>query len=378
MKPLFQNREKLDSFRSELDRSAIRTESADELTRRNLISRLRKEYATRHPRRISRILVPGVAALLILGMGFLGYQKIPWSDAPAQITEKADSSTRPLREMRGLISSIPLHGPVRVPVAAGAKVVLNDQSTLWMPAETTVSFLSDSGDLNLTAGRMLASFNKRNVPTKIHTASCVIEVLGTVFSLRVSDDETELRLFEGRIALLAGGVREIVDAGWYVRVKNNGINARRPLDASDVISALLIPEQTYALSGPKLPELSLPATDTADENPAVEKPATAPAENAQKKPRQLRPRKHGGGIADAPPKVIQAPPEDDMTVESMDAPTATHDTQKPTIPAAEQLLEDACTNLKNGNHAAGKAKIRDYLQQHPRDRYWKHVHSIFE
>jgi len=378
MKPLFQNREKLDSFRSELDRSAIRTESADELTRRNLISRLRKEYATRHPRRISRIFVPGMAALLILGLGVLGYLKIPQSDAPIQVTRNTYHPPVSQEEMNGLISSIPLHRSLRVSAAGGAKVVLNDLSTLWMPAETTVSFLSDSGDLNMTAGGMLASFNKRSAPTKIHTTSCVIEVLGTVFSLRVSEDETELRLFEGRIALLAGSVREIVNAGWYVRVKNNGINARRRLDASDVISALLIPEKTYALPGPKLPELSLPATDTVNENPAVEKPITATDMDSRKKPKSTRPRKRGGSIADTPSNEIQVPPVDDMTVESKNTPTAAPNAPIPTIPAAEQLLEDACTHLKNGNHTAGKAKIREYLQQHPRDRYWKHVHSVFE
>ncbi len=378
MKPLFQNRKKWDSFRRELDHCAIRTESADELTRRNLVSRLRKDNAGRHPRRISRILVPGVAALLILGLGFLGYRKIPWSDAPIQVTANTNHPPHLLGEMSGLVSSIPLHRPVRVPTAGGAKVVLNDQSTLWMPAETTVSFLSDAGDLNLTSGGVLASFNKRSAPTKIHTASCVIEVLGTIFSLQVTADETELRLFEGRIALLAGSVREIVDAGWYIRVKNNIIDTRRPLDASDVISALLIPEKTYALPGPKLPELSLPATDTVNGNPAVEKPTTAPAMDSRKKPRSTRPRKRGGGIADTPPKEILVPPEDDMTVESKNPPTVAPNTQMPTIPAAEQLLEDACTHLKNGNHAAGKAKIREYLQQHPRDRYWKHVHSVFE
>ena len=378
---LFQNQQKITGIQEALNAATNRPEVTDEFGKRKLIASLQNPASTGLSRRLP-LWIP-VAAGLILVLGVLFALRLFSFSPPSSPKDISAHRTAPAPLpliMRGLVKSLPLHENLEVDSEHGAKFVMTDDSTLWVDSNTRMTFNTDAGDLNMDHGRLLARFNKRITPTRIQTADGTIHIVGTVFTVSVGDFGTEVRLFEGNIILQIHGKKESIPTHSYIRFQNGTVTQRRALDASDVISALLIPEKTFHFSGPKVPSLSIPkppAPETAAAGNANTAPAKVETKRVARRSVPAALQNPPANTADSDSAAYQLPPEDDMQVEHQAAPPKST-AVAPTVPTAEQLLEDACDSLKNGHHEQGKAKIRDYLKEHPDDRYWEHVHSIFE
>ncbi|MBN2714756.1 MAG: FecR domain-containing protein [Deltaproteobacteria bacterium] len=375
---LFQNQEKVAGVQNALEEASVRPASTDESAKRNLIAQLHNANAPASHSQNPIWILASIAAVLVLGAGITIYFKGHAVSSPEHQEARPETVSNVNLKLSGLVRTLPIDRDIVVPSTVGAKFVMSDQSTIWADSETQLMFLSRVGDLNLKSGRLLARFNKRRTPARIVTPNGTIQIIGTVFSVTVKPEYTEVRLFKGEIALLLNGKPITVTRGTYVRATNKTIDTQRPLDTSDVISALLIPEKTFRLSGPPVPELQISEPAPVNATPK-DKVSLTPNRPSPKNISRLHPAPQlpSPVARDTAESSFQLPPEDDMQIEQQVAQKQP-DSDAATSPPAEQLLQDACDSLKRGDHEKGKAKIRDYLEAHPKDRYWEHVHTIFE
>ncbi|MBN2341415.1 MAG: FecR domain-containing protein [Deltaproteobacteria bacterium] len=373
-KRIFRNQYMLNALKTELHQQSAVSDAQLELNKRKLAAVVQHDDRSWRHHRILWAALAASAAFILIGVATFIYlnwtHPLPPALTPRDITHSVN--TAPL-EMQGLVSIPPLYQDIEVPVHTGAKFIMADDSTIWTAEESRLRLQSSLGELHLASGRILATYSKRAEHTSIRTPNGTIEILGTTFAITASASSLEVRLFEGKIALHLKGEVHNITQGTYIRVEGNQLVEQRIIDRSDIISALLVTEKTFHLPGPKVPELSVPQPRAA----IIPMPKKKTEKKEKHRPSQKKNR--DSTTAETPDSStidVVSPEPDDMVVEIAEPGPTKQNTEA--MSEAERLLEDACRNMKNGNHAQGKEQIREYLKLHPKDRFWQHVNSIFE
>lgn len=379
-KRIFTDEKKLNALKMHLDQTAVRSEAIDHFNHQKLLRQLNSPLSPkRTPWRLSLVAVAIVG--LIISAGVYISQKVYNPSAPTILKASHPTIAQTTNAVKGFIpisSKSPLlnqNTPINVSATDGAKFLFAEQTTLWSSPNTELRLLSHQGDIFLNDGKLLAKYSKQKKKLTIKTAHGTIYILGTIFSVEATAQKLQIRLFEGRIEVVSPSQREIIPPGTYLLVENGRIVAKRPLDRADVISALLIAEKTYYLEGPKVPTLTLLPEISNIESSTPDAPTGRKKQRPRKsqKTTLLKANKNPILPKTSPPS-FESPEPDEMLIEHSDStPLVQQET-----PEAERILEDACTLMRNGKHQEGKEELKQYLKQHPKDRYWEHVNSILE
>lgn len=304
--------------------------------------------------------------------------------------------------------------PVRVPEGAGAKLVLEDGTALWLGSGSELTVLDEAvSAVRLGSGRLLASVAQRpeGAPFRVITTLAEVTVHGTVFSVAADRGQSRVRLHEGEISLSCGPEVIDVQPGHEVEVTEIGEVALRPIDAAGALADLLLAEKTSALAGPVAPEIRLPSeeVEAAAESPV---PAEVPAElELVQPPERVAPapaRQTPPPAAEAeapeppaeptPPDALADPELAAIEVESRPAPSVIEqmrelmgdgryadairlaDAYLATDPrgqhADDALYLRAHCQARTGDLKGGRQSLMDYLTRFPEGRYWDRVRDI--
>ncbi|MBW2277820.1 MAG: FecR domain-containing protein [Deltaproteobacteria bacterium] len=310
--------------------------------------------------------------------------------------------------------------PVRVPIGGGAKLLLQDGSTLWLGSGAELVALDeDVAAVRLDSGRLLASVARRPdaSPFRVVTGRTRITVHGTVFSVASGDDRARVRLHEGEISLSVGDEVIDVQPGHQLEVTRAGEVSLQPIDAAGVLTDLLIAERTSGLAGPVPPEIRSLASEIVMDvevvalDPSAPEPAAPEIEIAPpSKPRpapvrpQRAPSRPVGVVEEAPapeaqePEAVVDPALAAIEVESAPAPSVIDQlrelTKQGRYADAIQLADTYLAEHPRGEHAddvlylrahcqartgdlhGGRQSLKDYLTRFPEGRYWDRVRDI--
>jgi ferric-dicitrate binding protein FerR (iron transport regulator) len=275
--------------------------------------------------------------------------------------------------------------PVRVPIGSGAKIVLEDGTTLWLGSGSELAAVDeDVSAVRLDSGRLLASVARRPVgsPFEVATGRARVTVHGTVFSVASDEDQARVRLHEGEISLSVG--EEVIDVqpGHQVELAEGGELSLQPIDAAGVLTDLLIAERTSGLAGPVPPELRSLAGElmmevdvAALEPPASasppESPPTAPDAEGEEPPERRfvpvrTPRAPTRPKAEAEQPAPDEPPDPAAPAELVDPALAAIEVHAAPAPSVIDQLRE----LVDQDRYADAIRLADgYLAEHPRGRY---------
>jgi hypothetical protein len=114
---------------------------------------------------------------------------------------------------------------VRTAAESRSEIKLNDGSVIRLKANTTVTVLSDS--LQVQVGECYLNLRPRQKPFRVITPAVVAEILGTQFDVRVdSFGKTRIRVFSGLVAVKANGDARnrqlVLQAGMLTEVAQRG------------------------------------------------------------------------------------------------------------------------------------------------------------
>jgi hypothetical protein len=312
--------------------------------------------------------------------------------------------------------------PVRVPVGSGAKIVLEDGSTLWLDSGAVLSAVDEEvSAVRLEAGRLLASVARRPAGSafRVVTAQARVTVHGTVFSVASGDGRARVRLHEGEVSLDVDDEVIDVQPGHQVEVTGAGVVSLQPIDAAGVLTDLLIAERTADLAGPVPPEIrslageivmdvEVVAIETPTPEPLVEEAEAAPP--PEPRPAPVRPQRQpstptGEVEEQDEPETGEPPPFVDpelnrIQVESAPAPPPSvidrmreltgEERYADAIELADAYLAEhprgvhaddvlylrAHCQARTGDLRGGRQSLKDYLTRFPEGRYWDRVRDI--
>jgi hypothetical protein len=382
-----------------------------EFERRRLVARVASNLDAEQSRVRSRGLWIGLAAAGAAAAAVLIVLSLGSDDPPGGAESISLSGLWRVRAGDALARGAPVH----VPADAGAKVVLDDGTSLWLGggAELRVGD-DDIATVRLLSGRLLASVAPRRelAPFRVITALAEITVHGTVFSISADAGRSRLRLHEGGVSLSFGEETIDVQPGHEVAVDEKGAIALRPIDSAGALADLLIAEKTADLAGPAVPELAAPRAEAgAEVEPLVEPPTTAPTEPPAEPDAPLPRVSSATPRKPATPPPAAADPEPDPPTAALEDPELAAIEVEP-APALDVLttlralmdrgafadaIETAdayLTEHPGGEHAddvlylrahcqaragdltGGRQSLKDYLTRFPEGRYWDRVRDI--
>ncbi len=136
--------------------------------------------------------------------------------------------------------------PIRVPDGSEARIVLQDNSTLWLGPRTEIAVQDEQrAKVRLVRGRLLARVTKKNLPEslRVFTPHATVIVHGTTFSVRAEPERTLIRLHEGKIRLAIGARTFDVRPGTEAEVTADGELATRPIDPGGALADLMVVEK---------------------------------------------------------------------------------------------------------------------------------------
>ena len=358
-------------LREELYRNLEMSRARTEMERRRLIARLvSEETASRRPKPVKRIAAFGIGLAAAAAVAFVLFSL--WG-APEnrQIEISGLWSVRPG-------DAVYKGRRVRVPAGSGAKLLLQDSTTLWAAGPTIISSSpGDTDSFTLESGRVLFSVAKHEIskPFTVRTIHGEVIVRGTVFSVDVDDDRMEVRLHEGRVEIGGASERVSLSPGHEVKVSRGSATAARPIDPVDVLEDLLLTESTSELAGPRVPALAL--------SPVMGFEARGPAVRAIVAPVAPLRREASDGLdleeKRRPPKKRDSGPGAAKGEEPAAAALADPELAGIEVVAgdeSEALLIEACDQVSRGNHTSGRRLLEEYLASSPDGRYWQRVKEI--
>jgi len=365
----------LDLLRRELYADLELSASRLELERRRLVVNLGTQPskgAARRPRRIAAVAAAGVAAIaasLLLVFAAGG----PGEDEPVVVSG--------LWRV-GPDDAVARGRPVTVPAAGGAKIVLEDGTTLWLAGSSTFVGATRAGrGFDLIAGRVLVDAAKRRDGSAftVATAHGSVVVHGTVFSVALGPESMRVRLHEGAVDVRGKEEVLALARGHQIEVADGIALSAEPIDRTGIIEDLLIAERTGSLEGPALPALDRPLPEAPPRTPgirAVVAPPVAPSPAANgAAPRSDAARAAARPRPTAPPALV-AQPEEAPLAAFVDPDIAGIEVEGAPLPADEALFLEAYSEVTSGRPASGRRLLHEYLEAHPDGRYWARVKEI--
>jgi len=397
-----------DALYSEVEQGPARLE----FERRRLLARLSSGRSRSEGRPRSRSLVLGLAAACAAAAAVV----VVLAVLPDAAEPGAESIT-----LSGLWrvrsgDAIARGTPLRVPAGAGAKLVLEDGTALWLGPGAELAALDDEvSTVRLDAGRLLASVARRPewAPFKVATPLAEVTVHGTVFSVVTDPGRTKVRLHEGEISLGLGDESIDVEPGHEVAVATGGEVSLGPIDAVGVLTDLLVAEKTVGLAGPLVPELEAPVAEIEQVVDAVvdDQPPPAQAEDEgggaprpKRQPASVRTPSRSAPAAADPRHPDPAPPAAAdpelaaIEVEAAPAPGVIDQLREliaqerfaDAIGVADAYLAEqprgahaddvlylrAHCQARTGDLRGGRQSLKDYLTRFPEGRYWDRVRDI--
>lgn len=359
-------------LREELYRNLEMSSARTEMERRRLVARLvSEETASRRPRPVKRIAAFGIGLAAAAAVAFALFSS--WGAPPEnrQIEISGLWSVRPG-------DAVYKGRRVRVPAGSGAKLLLQDSTTLWAAGPTVISSSpGDTDSFTLESGRVLFSVAKHDAskPFTVRTRHGEVVVTGTVFSVSLDHDRMEVRLHEGRVEIGGASERVSLSPGHEVKISRGAATAARPIDPVDVLEDLLLTESTSDLAGPRVPALALsPVMGFKARGPAV-RAVVAPVAPLRQGasddlyPEQKRrpPKKRDGGPGTVKGEEPAAAALADPELAGIEVVAGDE---------AEALLIEACDQVSRGNHTSGRRLLEEYLASSPDGRYWQRVKEI--